>query len=188
MFPRLTLPALAVAALAFPVSTVSAQCASPQGNAELDLSGYPQLGGQLTVRLAGRANRRFVIVASAENKPITLPFGTICVGTLWLPLTQGVLSGALTQTINIPNDAVLIGQTAYFQGVIDDDLAPQRVWAISNLAAAAENFSAANSRIEDADFAAETAIYVKNQILVQAGTAVLAQANILPQAALTLLS
>lgn len=61
-------------------------------------------------------------------------------------------------------------------------------YAISNLAAASENFSAANSRIEDADFAAETAIYVKNQILVQAGTAVLAQANILPQAALTLLS
>jgi flagellin len=60
-------------------------------------------------------------------------------------------------------------------------------YTISNLAAAAENFSAANSRIEDADFAAETAIYVKNQILVQAGTAVLAQANILPQAALTLL-
>jgi flagellin len=61
-------------------------------------------------------------------------------------------------------------------------------YTISNLAAASENFSAANSRIEDADFAAETAIYVKNQILVQAGTAVLAQANLLPQAALTLLS
>jgi len=61
-------------------------------------------------------------------------------------------------------------------------------YTISNLASAAENFSAANSRIEDADFAAETAIYVKNQILVQAGTAVLAQANLLPQAALTLLS
>jgi flagellin len=61
-------------------------------------------------------------------------------------------------------------------------------YTISNLQAASENFSAANSRIEDADFAAETAIYVKNQILVQAGTAVLAQANILPQAALTLLS
>ncbi len=61
-------------------------------------------------------------------------------------------------------------------------------YTLSNLQAASENFSAANSRIEDADFAAETALYVKNQILVQAGTAVLAQANILPQAALTLLS
>jgi flagellin len=61
-------------------------------------------------------------------------------------------------------------------------------YTISNLQAASENFSAANSRIEDADFAWETSVYVKNQILVQAGTAVLAQANVLPQAALTLLS
>jgi len=61
-------------------------------------------------------------------------------------------------------------------------------YAIANLAAAYENFTAANSRIEDADFAVETAIFVKNQILMQAGTAVLAQANLLPQAALTLLS
>jgi flagellin len=61
-------------------------------------------------------------------------------------------------------------------------------YTLSNLQAASENFSAANSRIEDADFAWETSVYVKNQILVQAGTAVLAQANVLPQAALTLLS
>ncbi len=60
-------------------------------------------------------------------------------------------------------------------------------YTISNLQTAAENYTAANSRIEDADFAAETAAYVRNQILVQAGTAVLAQANVLPQQALTLL-
>ena len=60
-------------------------------------------------------------------------------------------------------------------------------YTISNLQAASENYSAANSRIEDADFAYETSIYVKNQILVQAGTAVLAQANVLPQQALSLL-
>lgn len=60
-------------------------------------------------------------------------------------------------------------------------------YTISNLQTSAENYTAANSRIEDADFAAETAAYVRNQILVQAGTAVLAQANVLPQQALTLL-
>jgi len=60
-------------------------------------------------------------------------------------------------------------------------------YTISNLQTAAENYTAANSRIEDADFAAETAAYVRNQILMQAGTAVLAQANVLPQQALTLL-
>lgn len=61
-------------------------------------------------------------------------------------------------------------------------------YTIANLSNTAENFTAANSRIEDADFAFETAAYVRNQILVQAGTSVLAQANILPQQALTLLA
>lgn len=60
-------------------------------------------------------------------------------------------------------------------------------YTIANLETASENFSAANSRIEDADFALETATYVKNQILMQAGTSVLAQANMLPQQALSLL-
>ncbi|MEW6441368.1 MAG: flagellin [bacterium] len=60
-------------------------------------------------------------------------------------------------------------------------------YTIANLQSSSENFSAANSRIEDADFAYETAVYVKNQILMQAGTSVLAQANVLPQQALTLL-
>jgi flagellin len=60
-------------------------------------------------------------------------------------------------------------------------------YSIANLQAAAENFTAANSRIEDADFAFETSVYVKNQILIQAGTSVLAQANLLPQQVLTLL-
>jgi flagellin len=58
---------------------------------------------------------------------------------------------------------------------------------ISNLRIASENFTAADSRIRDADFAAETAIFTRNQILVQAATAILAQANIIPQNALTLL-
>ncbi len=43
------------------------------------------------------------------------------------------------------------------------------------------------SRIEDTDFAAETANLTKNQVLQQAGTAILAQANQLPQSVLSLL-
>ena len=58
---------------------------------------------------------------------------------------------------------------------------------ISNLGIASENLSAADSRIRDADFAYETAIFTRNQILIQAGTAILAQANTLPQNVLTLL-
>ncbi|BCG62734.1 MAG: flagellin [Methyloprofundus sp.] len=58
---------------------------------------------------------------------------------------------------------------------------------ISNLASAIENQSAARSRILDTDFAAETAALSRNQILQQAGTAMLSQANQAPQSVLGLL-
>jgi len=58
---------------------------------------------------------------------------------------------------------------------------------IANLQVASENQSAAKSRIMDADFAAETAALTRTQILQQAGTAMLAQANQLPQQVLQLL-
>jgi flagellin len=58
---------------------------------------------------------------------------------------------------------------------------------VSNLAVTQENLSAANSRIRDVDVAQESANLTKSQILSQAGLAVLAQANQLPQSALSLL-
>ena len=58
---------------------------------------------------------------------------------------------------------------------------------IGNLQNISENVSAARGRIQDTDFAAETANLSKNQILQQAGTAILAQAKQLPQAVLSLL-
>jgi len=59
--------------------------------------------------------------------------------------------------------------------------------AISNLDADIENSVASNSRIRDVDFASETAAFTRSQILIQSGTAILAQANSSPQAALSLL-
>lgn len=58
---------------------------------------------------------------------------------------------------------------------------------ITNLEIQSENISAARSRIMDADFAAETAALARSQILQQAGTAMLAQANQIPQGVLALL-
>ncbi len=58
---------------------------------------------------------------------------------------------------------------------------------VNNLNSIVENSSAARSRIRDTDFTTETAELTKNQILQQAGTSILAQANQLPQAALSLL-
>ncbi len=58
---------------------------------------------------------------------------------------------------------------------------------IANLNNISENVSAARSRIRDTDFAAETAELTRSQILQQAGTTILAQANQIPQAVLSLL-
>ena len=58
---------------------------------------------------------------------------------------------------------------------------------ITNLQTTTENLSASRSRIQDTDFAAETANLTKSQILQQAGTAILAQANAVPQSVLSLL-
>ena len=59
--------------------------------------------------------------------------------------------------------------------------------SINNLQVTSENLSASRSRILDADFAAETAALSRAQILQQAGTAMVAQANQLPQGVLALL-
>ncbi|HEV2608668.1 MAG TPA: flagellin [Noviherbaspirillum sp.] len=58
---------------------------------------------------------------------------------------------------------------------------------ISNLQTTSENLSASRSRIQDTDFASETATLTRGQILQQAGTAMLAQANSLPNGVLALL-
>ena len=60
-------------------------------------------------------------------------------------------------------------------------------FTIANLANVSENVSASRSRIQDTDYALETATLTKNQIMQQAGTTILSQANQLPQAALSLL-
>ena len=59
--------------------------------------------------------------------------------------------------------------------------------AITNLSTNETNLSAARSRIEDADYATEVSNMTRAQILQQAGTSVLAQANQIPQSALSLL-
>ena len=58
---------------------------------------------------------------------------------------------------------------------------------ISNLGSARENISAANSRIRDVDVAAESADMTRNNILMQAGVSILAQANQMPSIALSLI-
>ena len=60
-------------------------------------------------------------------------------------------------------------------------------YAVKGLNIAAENLQASESRIRDTDMAAEMVEFVKNQVLTQAGTAMLAQANMQSQNVLSLL-
>jgi len=60
-------------------------------------------------------------------------------------------------------------------------------YSMQNVDNSAENLQAAESRIRDVDMAAEMTLFVQNQILQQSSTAMLAQANALPNAMLQLL-
>jgi flagellin len=85
--------------------------------------------------------------------------------------------------------AILDGALAFVNSVRGELGAIQNRFTstIANLENVGENVSAARSRIQDADFASETSELTKNQILQQAGIAVLAQANQLPSSVLSLL-
>jgi flagellin len=63
----------------------------------------------------------------------------------------------------------------------------QMEYAVSNVTELSANLSAARSRVQDTDYAAETATLTKGQILQQAATAMLAQANQMPNVILSLL-
>jgi len=84
-----------------------------------------------------------------------------------------VLDGALSQVTSMRADL----------GAVQNRFSS----TVANLTTTAENLNAARSRILDADFAAETAALTRAQILQQAGTAILAQANSVPQNVLSLL-
>tara|TARA_B100000959_G_scaffold287094_1_gene369287 strand:+ start:803 stop:1672 length:870 start_codon:yes stop_codon:yes gene_type:complete len=83
--------------------------------------------------------------------------------------------------INSSIDTVTAGRGAL--GAVQNRL----VKTIANLSVSVENLQSAESAIRDADIGEEVALLTRNQILVQASTAILAQANLLPQSVLQLL-
>ena len=107
-------------------------------------------------------------------------------------------SGTLTATsvVNVSNATAASAAIADIDADIDDVSAERATFGavqnrfeavIVNLTTYAENLTSARGRLQDADFAAETANLTRAQILQQAGVAMLAQANTLPQSALALL-
>jgi len=116
-------------------------------------------------------------------------------------MTGGLISAfasslTATGTVNVSSAATASAALVSLETDIDD-ISKQRATfgalqnrfesVISNLQNYSENLSASRSRIMDTDFASETANLTKAQILQQASTSILAQANQLPQSALSLL-
>jgi len=126
-------------------------------------------------------SRDFTLQSGANSGDIT----TFSIGSLAVPVgidvttesTSAIAIGAMTESINklSVNRATL--------GAIQNRLE----FKIQNLDNSAENLAAAESRIRDTDMAKMMTEFTKNNILFQASTAMLAQANALPQGVLQLL-
>ena len=120
----------------------------------------------------------------AADSSITLVSGTDNTGTGRASIGQAALGTAIDRVIGNIDSAI---NTISSQRAVLGAAQNRFDAVISNLQVAVENQSAARSRIMDADFASETANLSRAQILQQAGTAMVAQANQLPQQVLSLL-
>ncbi|HZP87690.1 MAG TPA: flagellin [Burkholderiales bacterium] len=145
-------------------------------------------GGADSTRIAGtvslNSDQGFTAVSSAGTDAIAN-------GTTTSSSTASLLSSVDISNVTGANSAIDIVDAALAQvnriraslGAIQNRFQN----TIANLQTTSENLSASRSRVRDADFAAETAALTRAQILQQAGTAVLAQANAIPNNVLTLL-
>ncbi|MES2070375.1 MAG: flagellin [Pseudomonadota bacterium] len=132
------------------------------------VSGFVTLNSDKGFAVSG-ANTSFVAGASALNSVSGIDVSTASGATNALKIVDSAL-------------AAVNGQRATF-GALQSRFSS----AVTNLQTTSENLSASRSRIQDTDFAAETANLTRGQILQQAGTAMLAQANSLPNGVLALL-
>ena len=129
--------------------------------------------------LVGANSNQTISVNLSTANGASLGASGLGVGTIDIS-TAGGASTALTAI----DDAISsIGGTRADLGALQNRFQS----TIRNLSNISENISAARSRIRDTDFAAETADLTRNQIIQQASTTVLSQANQRPQAALQLL-
>ncbi|MEK7779587.1 MAG: flagellin [Pseudomonadota bacterium] len=131
-----------------------------------------------TIELASSAGQ---ITAGNANASV---FGT-SVSAFNSVATLDLLSATNSQAALKTLDAALaqVNNTRGDLGAIQNRFSS----TIANLQSTSENLSASRSRIQDADFATETANMTRGQILQQAGVAILAQANSLPNNVLSLL-
>ena len=162
---------------------------STSDRANLDAE-YQQLSQEIT-RIAAQTkfNGTAIIGASAgaqvfqvgANNGDTLNITTTTVTTVAGGLTTAATASTAVAALDTALDTITTQRSAYGAAMNRFGM------AISNLAISGENQSAAKGRILDADFAVETANLSRAQILQQAGNAMVAQANQLPNQVMTLL-
>jgi flagellin len=129
----------------------------------------------ITIALSGTGiTANSGLAAATTNTATTTGFATLDITSVAGANTAIATMDAALEAVNTTRATLGAIQTR-FESVV------------SNLSINTENLSAARSRIRDADFAAETASLTRSQILQQAGTAMLAQANSIPQNVLSLL-
>ena len=144
---------------------------------------YDQVTGQITltssaaITVAGGAND--ATIAGWANGSVGSSTSTTGIGAL----SVSSFTNAQQTITQIDNALKSINTSRANLGAIQNRFSS----TVANLQTTSENVSAARSRIQDTDFAAETANLTRSQILQQAGTAMLAQANSLPQNVLSLL-
>ena len=151
---------------------------------------YQQLSSEIT-RIAAQTkfNGTAIVGASAgaqtfqvgANNGDTLTITTTTVTTVAGGLTTAALASTAVAALDTALDTITSSRATY------GAMINRFQFAITNLQVTGENQSAARGRIMDADFASETANLARSQILQQAGTAMVAQANQLPNQVLSLL-
>jgi len=129
----------------------------------------------------GANDAETITIAGTDAKVATLLSGTSAINASGLVISSGVVtSGALAEIDTAINN---VDKMRSDLGAIQNRFES----TIANLNNTITNLSASRSRIEDADYAVEVSNMTRAQILQQAGTAVLAQANQVPQTMLSLL-
>lgn len=151
---------------------------------------YQQLSAEITrIATQTKFNGRAILAADAgaqtfqvgANSGDTLAVTTVALTTVAGDLTTVTTANTALGAIDTKLDSVNTDRATY--GAAMSRLS----FAISNLEISGENQAAARGRIMDADFAAETSNLSRASILQQAGSAMVAQANQLPQQVLSLL-
>jgi flagellin len=121
---------------------------------------------------------------SRINLNTSINLGAITASGLSIDTLSMTSSGAALTALDMMNNAIATVTAGRGKvGAVQNRLAR----TISNLTVTIENLQAAESQIRDADIAHEVALLTRNQILVQASTAMVGQANLIPQSVLQLL-